>query len=144
MVRFTQSPNKRSLQAPQQNRRGRHLYSKTLLFSRKTPLAWHSITLPAAKLITQEKKNPTTNTTHTTKPKPNNNRTTATENFSDVPWPQTVYRLWVPTQTSLTEDLLPKQLLDPTPLLPVDKKGRFIFCMVPGMQKWVQRSLFRM
>lgn len=114
MARFTQSPNKGSLQTSQQNRRELHLCSRTFLFSRKTPLSCHCMTtLPEAKPIRKKKK--------TTQ---NNNRTTATKNFSEVPWPQIVYRLSISTPAASTEDLLPKYLLDLTPYFASRQKGR--------------------
>lgn len=111
MARFTQSPNKGSLQTSQQNRRELHLCSRTFLFSRKTPLSCHCMTtLPEAKPI-RKKKN-----------QRNNNRTTATKNFSEVPWPQIVYRLSISTPTASTEDLLPIFAGSLSTLLPVDRK----------------------
>lgn len=132
MARFTQSPNKGSLQTCEQNRRATFIL-QNFLFSRKTTLSCHCMTTsPEAKPIRK-------------KPQQNKNRT-ATKNFSEVPWPQIVYRLSISTPTVSTEDLLPKYLLDLSPLFANRQKerskgGSSHSAQCQGCTKQLQRSI---
>lgn len=128
MARFTQSPNRGSPQTFQYNRTELHLFQNSSDFHRDTSsLSLHNTAVSQVDQTKKEKKN---------NPSPLKQQQ---QTFSEVPWPQIVYRLRILSPTALIKNLLPKGLLDPAALLPADRKqdpGKsFIFSATSKMYR---------